>query len=56
MKQQYEEQMAALKQVTLADAEAAQALFMSTVRKLVASGEITLVKVDTGEAEQVAYI
>jgi flagellar motor switch protein FliG len=56
MKQQYEEQMEGLKQVTVADAEAAQALFMSTVRRLVASGEITLNKVETGEEEQVQYI
>lgn len=56
MKQQYEEQMEALKQVTLADAEAAQASFMSTVRRLVSSGEIVLNKVETGEEEQVAYI
>jgi flagellar motor switch protein FliG len=56
MKQQYEEQMEALKQVTVADAEASQALFMSTVRRLIASGEITLNKIETGEEEQVAYI
>ncbi|MBI1366986.1 MAG: hypothetical protein GC153_13645 [Alphaproteobacteria bacterium] len=57
MKQQYEEQMDALKQVTLADAEAAQALFMSTVRQLVAEGEFQLVKpADPEQEEEVAYI
>lgn len=56
MKQQYEEQIEALKQVTVADAEAAQAALMSTVRRLVSSGEIALNKIETGEEEQVAYI
>ncbi len=56
MKQQYEEQMEGLKQVTLADAEAAQGAFMTAVRRLVAAGEIKLVEIAKETEEEVAYI
>ncbi|MGD9659587.1 MAG: FliG C-terminal domain-containing protein [Amphiplicatus sp.] len=56
MKQQYEEQMDALKQVTVPDAEAAQMAFMSAVRRLVASGEIKLVELAAETEEEVAFI
>lgn len=44
MGQQYEEQMSAMKQVTVTDAEAAQTQLMAGLRRLVQSGEITLVE------------
>ena len=55
MGQQYEEQIAALKGVTLAEAEAAQAEIMTAVRRLVAAGEFQLVKLEKpgAEAEEV---
>ena len=56
MKQQYEEQMEGLKQVTLADAEAAQTAFMAVVRHLVAAGEIKLVEIAKETEEEIAYI
>lgn len=58
MKQQYEEEMEGLKQVTVPEAEAAQALFMSTVRRLVAEGAFKLIEIARPEEEeqQVAYI
>lgn len=44
MAQQYEEQIEKLKTISVKDAEAAQAAFMTAVRKLVASGEIELIE------------
>lgn len=59
MKQQYEEEMEKLTQVTVPDAEAAQALFMTTVRRLVSEGEFKLIEIakpEEEEEQQVAYI
>lgn len=59
MGQQYEEQMGAMKQVTVMDAEAAQQQVMAGLRRLVASGEITLVEPASeggGDAPQEMYI
>ncbi len=44
MGQQYEEQMGAMKPITVTDAEAAQTQLMAGLRRLVSAGEITLVE------------
>ncbi len=51
MRQQYEEQMETLKPMSAKDAEAAQATFMTIVRKLVATGEIELNDIETEDEE-----
>jgi flagellar motor switch protein FliG len=58
MGQQYEEQMASMKQVTVMDAEAAQTQLMAGLRRLVASGEVSLIEIasEGDEALQEAYI
>lgn len=57
MGQQYEEQIAALKQVTLADAESAQAEIMIAVRRLAAAGEFQLIKIEKeGVKEEEVYV
>lgn len=55
MATQYKEQMEELKPVTPKEAEAAQAAFMSVIRKLAAAGEVTLVEPapeETADAEE----
>ncbi|MFQ5562718.1 MAG: FliG C-terminal domain-containing protein [Parvularculaceae bacterium] len=54
MAQQYQEQVEELKQVTVADAEAAQAAIMSTIRRMVAAGDFELVKIASEEEEDSA--
>ncbi|MBY0423455.1 MAG: hypothetical protein K2Q06_14200, partial [Parvularculaceae bacterium] len=58
MGQQYEEQIAAMKQVTVMDAESAQQQVMAGLRRLVASGDVTLVQpaVEGAEAPQEDFI
>jgi flagellar motor switch protein FliG len=51
MAAQYEEQMEELSTVPVKDAEAAQAAFMTVIRKLAAAGEITLIEVASEEDE-----
>lgn len=55
---QYEEQMTAMKQITVLDAEAAQAAMMQGLRRLVASGDIKLVEPvsDDADAPKEVYI
>ncbi|MHA7873754.1 MAG: FliG C-terminal domain-containing protein, partial [Hyphococcus sp.] len=49
MRQQYEEEMEKLKPISAKEAEAAQATFMTLVRKLAASGEIELNAIEDPE-------
>ncbi|CAK9039492.1 Flagellar biosynthetic protein FliP [Durusdinium trenchii] len=51
MRQQYEEQMETLKPISPKEAEAAQAAFMTIVRKLVADGEIELNEIEEEDNE-----
>lgn len=51
MVQQYEEQIEALKVVSVKEAEAAQTAFMVIVRRLAASGEIELIEIISEEEE-----
>ena len=51
MVQQYEEQIEALKTVTVKEAETAQTAFMVIVRKLVAAGEIELIEIASEEED-----
>ena len=51
MAQQYQEQIESLKPLPSKEAEAAQASFMSAVRKMVAAGEIELIEVSMGDEE-----
>ena len=52
MRQQYEEQMEKMKTLPVKEAEAAQATFMTAVRKLVAAGEIELIEIVEEEDEE----
>lgn len=54
MAQQYEEQLEAIQNLSVKDGEAAQAVFMTMVRKLVASGDIALVELISEEDEEEA--
>ncbi len=56
MAQQYEEQIEQLKQVSVTEAEVAQTVIMSTVRRLVASGEFELIKIVTEEEDTEVYL
>jgi len=56
MGQQYEEQMAAMKQYTLVEAEAAQAQIMSAVRRLVSKGEFELNRIAKEGGEEEVYV
>ncbi|MEE2690791.1 MAG: FliG C-terminal domain-containing protein [Pseudomonadota bacterium] len=56
MGQQYEEQMGEMKPFTLAEAEAAQAEFMTALRRLVAAGEFELVKPASDEPDEEVYV
>jgi flagellar motor switch protein FliG len=52
MRKQYEEQMEQLKPIPVKEAEAAQATFMTIVRKLAASGEIELNDIEVEEEDE----
>ncbi len=52
MAAQYEEQMEELTNVPVKDAEAAQAAFMTVIRKLASTGEITLIEIASEEDEE----
>jgi len=52
MRKQYEEEMEKLKHIPVNEAEAAQATFMTIVRKLAASGEIELNDIEIEEDEE----
>ena len=52
MAKQYEEEMEELKPIAVKDAEALQAKFMSVIRKLAASGEITLIDLPSDDEEE----
>ena len=54
MAQQYEEQLEAIQNLSVKDGESAQAQFMTTVRKLVAAGEIQLIELASEEDEEEA--
>ena len=51
MAKQYEEQMSEMPEVSAQEAEAAQALFMSNIRNLVAAGEVELIPIPTEDDE-----
>ncbi len=51
MAAQYEEQLEELKMTSVKDAEIAQASFMTVIRKLAKSGEITLIEESSGDEE-----
>jgi len=51
MAQQYEEQMESLKKITVKEAEALQAAFMTIIRRLAAAGEFQLIEIKEEEDE-----
>ncbi len=51
MAAQYEEQLEELKMTSVRDAEIAQAAFMTVIRKLAKSGEITLIEESSGDED-----